>query len=86
MNIKNDEHYLERTPGLIAQIRAMREEMQKQMDRFTRVEDYDVRRVVGHGPAPERASAKIAAPSPASKSAQPSAVPEQTSIEFGESA
>ena len=86
MNIKEEEHYLERTPDLIAKIRAMREEMQKQMDRFTSAEDYDVRRVVGHGPPPKPVPAKVVPPSPSAKTAEPSAVPEQTAIEFGESA
>ena len=38
---------LERIPDLIAKIRAMREEAEKQMDQFTDVFDYDVRRVTG---------------------------------------
>ena len=43
----NEDQYMERTPDLVAKIRAMREAAQKEMDRFTRAADYDVRRVVG---------------------------------------
>ena len=55
------------------------------MNRFTRVDDYDVRRVVGHGPKPARASSETALPSPASDRPKKSAtksVSAQTSIEF----
>ena len=38
---------LERTPDLIAKIRAMREQAEKQMDQFTDASDYDIRRVTG---------------------------------------
>jgi hypothetical protein len=44
---------LERTPDLIAKIRALRERAEKDMDRFTNVADYDVRRVTGKKPKPE---------------------------------
>jgi hypothetical protein len=43
----SEDQYMERTPDLVAKIRAMREAADKQMNRFTRVADYDVRRVVG---------------------------------------
>lgn len=46
----NEDQYMERTPDLVAKVRAMRDAAQKEMNRFTRVADYDVRRVVGHGP------------------------------------
>jgi hypothetical protein len=48
----DDDQYLDRTPDLVARVRAMREVAQKQMDRFSRVSDYDVRSVVGHGTMP----------------------------------
>jgi hypothetical protein len=44
----DDDQYLDRTPDLVARVRAMREVAQKEMDRFTCVSDYDVRCVVGH--------------------------------------
>jgi len=52
----NEDEYLERTPDLIAKVRKLREEAEKKMDRFTRVDDYDVRYVVGYGPEPAQAS------------------------------
>jgi Spy/CpxP family protein refolding chaperone len=43
----NEDRYMERTPDLIAKVRQMREAAEKEMNRFTRLADYDVRRVVG---------------------------------------
>jgi hypothetical protein len=43
---------IERTPDLIAKIRALREQAEKEMDRFTDAGDYDVRHVVGRKPKP----------------------------------
>lgn len=43
----NADQYMERTPDLIARVRQMRETAEKEMNRFTRLADYDVRRVVG---------------------------------------
>jgi hypothetical protein len=82
--MKQDDHYLERTPDLIAQIRALREQMQKQRDRFTRAEDYDVRRAVGHGPAPGPVSPENAKSSPVGESASSTSVPDQTDLKLGE--
>ena len=84
MNIKDESQYLERTPDLVAKVRAVREEMQKLMDRLTRVEDYDVCRCVGHGPKPQPAPEKILTSSPSGKPVKPSVVQEQTAIEFGD--
>lgn len=81
----NEDQYMERTPDLIAKVRAMREAAQKEMNRFTRVADYDVRRVVGHGPTPAPASVETVPPSPAvERPKKPAAksVTAQTSIEF----
>lgn len=47
----NEDQYMERTPDLIAKVRQMRESAEKEMNRFTRLADYDVRRVVGQKPA-----------------------------------
>lgn len=63
----NEDQYLERTPDLVAKVRAMRKAAEKEMNRFTRVDDYDVRRVVGHGPKPVPVSAETVAQSPASE-------------------
>jgi hypothetical protein len=59
--MQSEDQYLERTPDLVAKVRAMREAAQREMDRFTRVADYDVRRVVGHGPKPARVSSETIA-------------------------
>ena len=61
----NEDQYVERTPDLVGKLRAMREAAEKQMNRFTRVADYDVRRVVGQKPKPSPVSVEIAPPSPA---------------------
>jgi hypothetical protein len=80
-----EDQYLERTPDLVAKVRAMREAAEKEMNRFTRVADYDVRRVAGHGPKPAPVSVETVAASPASgrpkKSAAKSA-PAQPTLEF----
>jgi len=41
---------LERNPDLIAKIRALRQQAEKDIDRFTDAADYDVRRVTGRKP------------------------------------
>jgi hypothetical protein len=80
-----EDQYLDRTPDLVAKVRAMREAADKEMDRFTRVADYDVRRVVGQGPKASPVSADTVPPSPPverpKKSTSKSATT-QTSIEF----
>ena len=81
----NEDQYIERTPDLVAKVRKMREAAEKEMNRFTRVADYDVRRVVGHGPKPAPVSSETVAASPASERPKKSAAksaPAQTSLEF----
>lgn len=46
----DEDQYLDRTPDLVAKVRKMREAAEKEMNRFTRAADYDVRRVVGQKP------------------------------------
>ncbi|WP_446741936.1 hypothetical protein [Silvibacterium acidisoli] len=41
---------IERTPDLVAKIRALRQQTEKAKDRFTDAADYDVRRVTGRRP------------------------------------
>lgn len=81
----NDDQYMDRTPDLVAKVRKMREAAEKEMNRFTRVADYDARRVVGHGPKAAPVSDEPASPSPAigrrKKSAAKSSAA-QTAIEF----
>ncbi len=81
----NEDQYMERTPDLIAKVRAMREAAQKEMNRFTRVADYDVHRVVGHGPALTPASVEAVPPSSAGERPKKRATPSasaQALIEF----
>jgi hypothetical protein len=63
----NEDQYVERTPDLVAKVRAMRVAAEKEMNRFTRVDDYDVRRIVGHGPQAAPVSDEAPAPLPAPK-------------------
>lgn len=80
-----EDQYIERTADIAAKVRAMREAAQKEMNRFTRLSDYDVRCVMGHGPKPAPVPAEVAAASPSSerhkKSAQKS-VSVQAALEF----
>ena len=81
----NEDQYMERTSDLVAKVRKMREAAEKEMNKFTRVADYDVRRVVGQKPKTVLVSVETAEPSPAGarpkKSAAKSASA-QISIEF----
>ena len=83
--MQTEDQYLDRTPDLVAKVRAMREAADREMDRFTRVADYDVRHLVGHGPQASPVSAETAPPAPAlerpKRSAAKSATA-QASIEF----
>jgi len=82
----SEDQYLERTPDLVAKVRALREAAEREMNRFTCVADYDVRRVVGHGPKPappvppETASTAPASERP--KRAAAKSASTQTSLEF----
>jgi hypothetical protein len=83
--MQTEDQYTERTPDLVTKIRALREAAEKEMNRFTRVADYDVRRVVGQGAKSVPVSGETASPFPANdrprKPAAKSATA-QTSIEF----
>ena len=81
----NEDQYMDRTPDLVAKVRKMREAAEKEMNRFTRVADYDARCVVGHGPKAAPVSAEIASPAPAVERPKRSATKSstaQTAIEF----
>jgi hypothetical protein len=81
----NEDQYMERTPDLVAKVRKMREAAEKEMNRFTRVADYDVRRVVGHGPKPVPVSSETVPASPASERPKKSAAKSasaQPALEF----
>ena len=83
--MQSEDQYAERTPDLVTKIRAMREAAEKEMNRFTRVADYEVRRVVGQKPKASPVSLETASPSSVGarpkKSAAKSST-DQTSIEF----
>jgi hypothetical protein len=76
--MQSEDQYMDRTPDLVAKVRVMREAAEKEMNRFTRVADYDVRRVVGQKPKALPVSAIGERPK---KSAVKPATA-QTSIEF----
>lgn len=81
----NDDSPLDRTPDLVAKIRALREQAEKEMNRFTRVDDYDVRRVVGHGAKAAPVSGETVAPSPTTKRTKKGSTKsaiEQASMDF----
>jgi hypothetical protein len=83
--MQNEDQYMERTSDLVAKVRAMREAAEKEMNRFTRVTDYDVRRAVGQKPKASPVSGESVPRSPAverpkSSAARSSAA--QASIEF----
>lgn len=81
----NEDQYMDRTPDLIAKVRQMREAAEKEIDRFTRVANYDVRRVVGLGPKPVPVSEGTVASSPANewpKRSTAKIAATQTSIDF----
>jgi hypothetical protein len=83
--MQSEDQYMDRTPDLVAKVRAMREAAEKEMNRFTRVADYDVRRVVGQKSKALPVSIETAPPSPASDRPKKSAAKPataQTSIEF----
>jgi hypothetical protein len=83
--IQSEDQYMERTPDLVTKIRAMRETAEREMNRFTCVADYDVRRVVGQKPKASPVSIEPAPPSsavdrPKKSAARPAMA--QTSVEF----
>ncbi len=83
--MQDEDQYLERTPDLVSRVRAMREAADREMNRFTRIADYDVRRVVGHGPKPAPVSAETVPPARAGERARKRATPplsDQASIQF----
>jgi len=72
-----DDSHIERTPDLVAKIRALRQQAEKEMDRFTGADDYDVRRVTGRKP---KAESSVAPPQAGKKKRDKKA--EQASIDF----
>ena len=68
---------IERTPDLVAKIRALRQQAEREMDRFTDAGDYDVRRVTGRKP---KAEADVLSPDTGKK--KHGKKTEQASIDF----
>jgi hypothetical protein len=82
---QNEDQYMERTPDLVAKIRKLREAAEKEMNRFTCVADYDVRRVVGQKPKASPVSDETAlrsSPMERPKKSVARSPTDQTSIEF----
>jgi hypothetical protein len=80
-----EDQYLDRTPDLVAKVRAMREAAEREMDRFTCVADYDVRHVVGQGPKASPVPVETVPPSPPverPKKSSAKSASAQASIEF----
>ena len=84
--MQSEDQYLERTVDMVAKIRAMREAAEKEMNRFTCVDDYEVRYGVGQKPKevplPETASRSSSAPGRSKKAAAKSRI-SQSSLTFG---
>ena len=81
----NDDQYMERTPDIAGKIRKMRETAEKEMNRFTRVADYDLRHVVGQKRKAVPDAGKSAVPARADKAASKIPAParaRQSAIEF----
>jgi hypothetical protein len=58
--MKHDDPYADRSTDLIAKVRKLREAAQRQMDQFTCLADYDVRRLVGQKPPDSTEASPIA--------------------------
>ncbi len=85
----NEDQYMDRTPDLVSKIRKLREAAEKEMNRFTHVDDYDVRRVVGQKPKVALAPPEPVSPSPANERPKKSpgkSASTQTSIDFAATA
>jgi hypothetical protein len=83
--MQSEDQYLERTPDLVAKVRAMREAAEKEMNRFTRVADYDVRHVIGQKPKAAQVPVETLSASPARERPKKSAAKSmlaQASLEF----
>jgi hypothetical protein len=83
--MQSEDQYMDRTPDLVTKVRAMREAAEKEMNRFTRVADYDVRRVVGQRPKTSPVSGETFPPSLAvgrPKRSTAKSASAQDSIEF----
>lgn len=76
---------VERTPDLVAKIRALREQAEKQMNQFTCADDYDVRRVTGRKPRVQNTEAPAPVtptPAPATPKRRRGKPTQQASIDF----
>jgi hypothetical protein len=90
----NEDQYMDRTPDLVAKIRKLRKATEKEMNRFTRVADYDARRVVGQKPktlafpegnaSPSQAGEQLKMPAEVPAIAPPSVEPSPAPTEHGD--
>ena len=81
----NEDQYMDRIPDLVARVRKMREAAEKEINRFTRVADYDMRRVVGQKPKASPDAGKSAVPVKPDKTPPKLSAPvrgRQSAIEF----
>jgi len=84
--MQSEDQYLERTVDMVAKIRAMREAAEKEMNRFTRAADYEMRRGFGQKPKEVAILESSSRPSPVpGRSKKAAAKPRisQTSLGFG---
>ena len=83
--MQSEDQYMERTPDLVAKIRKLREAAEREMNRFTSLSDYDVRRVVGQRPGTVPVSTEtVSSSATVGRTKRTAAKPAttQTSIEF----
>ena len=83
--MQSEDQYMDRTPDLVAKVRTLREAAEKEMNRFTRIADYDVRRVVGLMPKAPPVSDEPVLPSPPEnrqKKSPAQSATAQTAIQF----
>ncbi len=83
--MQSEDQYMERTSDLISKIRKMREAAEKEMNKFTRVADYDVRRVFGQKPKVATDASENAVPAKTGSSLRKVPAPpqsRQSAIEF----
>jgi len=76
--MQSEDQYMERTPDLVDKIRALRKAAEEEMNRFTSVTDYDVRRVVGRKPKTSPVSDETVPPSPDTERTKKSAAKSAT--------
>jgi Spy/CpxP family protein refolding chaperone len=79
-----DDSHLDNTPDLIAKIRKLREAAEKEMNRFTSIANYEVRRIVGQKPKSDLAEepSSVAPDGGRARKKTDKSSADQTAIEF----